>query len=232
MRLSLFLLSAIVASCHAFSQQLQGSPPHCINLKCKVKQSFRDEFLALVKDNQIRTLEDEPDALEYVVGEDVEEPNVFYIHEQFETLEAFAFHRETPHNKNWQKFKTNDPFSEQPVASFYDGTHKATKVPIRDAYCLNVQLCVDPKYREEFLEVIANNARGSIEEEPLCLQYVWGEDCAIPNTFHFHEQYVGSEDGKEGFVAHSKTKHFEAWENFVTKDPFTKPPVVQFYKTL
>lgn len=222
------LVLVLVAFCDAFSQL---TPPYCVNVRCKVKESRRDDFLTLIKDNQARTLEDEPEALQYVAGEDVEEPNVFYIHEEFLTPQGFVFHRGTSHNANWQKFKATDPFEEAPVTNFYNGTHTPAAVPIRDAYCLNVQLCIDPKFRNEFLNVITNNARGS-NQEPLCLQYAWGEDCSEPNTFHFHEQYTGSEGGKEGFLAHTKMEHFDVWEKFASQDPFTKPPLVYFYKTI
>jgi quinol monooxygenase YgiN len=196
-----------------------------------VKESRRHDFLSLIQENQIRTLKDEPEALQYVIGEDVEEPNVFYIHEQFLTSQSFVVHRNTPHNAKWQTFKASDPFEKDPVTNFYNGTHQPAIVPIRDAYCLNVQLCIDPKFRDDFLSVIANNAQGS-NQEPLCLQYVWGEDCSEPNTFHFHEQYTGSEDGKEGFLMHTKMEHFYLWEKFASQNPFTKPPLVYFYKTL
>lgn len=211
----LLLLPALLAACAAFSAQTP--PPFCVNLKCKVKGSRRNDFMEVIKNNQIQTLKDEPDALQFIVGEDAEKANAFYIHKQFKSAEAFAFHRNTPHGANWQKFKASDPFEEDPIANFYDGTHPASEVPIRDAYCLNVQLCISPEYRDEFLKVIANNARASNEEEKLCLQYVWGEDCSEANTFHFHEQYTGGEEGKEGFLAHTKTEHFGLWEQFAPK---------------
>lgn len=224
--LLLFLAtSTILTGADAFSV----SPPFCINLKCKVQPNRRDEFLALVQDNQRLTLKEEPQALQYVIGEDTSETDTFYIHEEFSSHEGFLEHKETTYNANWQAFRATNPFLEDPTINFYEGTHHdAMKIPVRDAFCLDVQLCIEPSVREEFLSVIQNNARGSNEEEPLCLQYKWGEDTTSPNTFHFHEEYVG----KEGFDVHAAAPHFQEWEAFAATNPFTKPPVVNFYKTV
>lgn len=223
-----------MSSNHAFSLSMTAQPPYCVNLKCTVKPSRRTEFMSLIAENQRLALQNEPDALQYTFGEDVTDPNTFFIHEQFTSEEGFAAHRHTPHNENWQTYRSSNPFREggEPAVSFYYGTHEPKKVPVRDAYCLNVQLCIDPKVRDEFLKVIEENARGSNQDEPLCLQYIWGEDVNESNTFHFHEEYSGKDDGKEGFFAHAATEHFANWESFAAKDPFTKPLVVSFYKTL
>ena len=221
------------------SNNNNNNHPYCINLKCQVKASRRNDFLTLIRDNQKQTLRHEPEALQYTVGEDVDTPNVFYIHEQFVSKDAFACHRETPHNAAWQAFRKTKPFEVDPIVNFYYGTHPVPAVipvPIvrDDAYCLNVQLCIQPTVRKEFLQVIANNAAGSNskDKEPLCLQYCWGEDETEPNTFHFHEQYTGADGGKEGFEAHAATEHFAAWEAFAATEPFTKPPIVSFFRTI
>jgi quinol monooxygenase YgiN len=176
---------------------------------------------------------EEPEALQYTVGEDIDIPNVFYIHEQFRSPEGFAYHKTTPHNAEWQQFRIESkPFESNPVVHFYHGTHAPERVPVRDAFCLNVQLSIRPEMREEFLKVIENNFRGSNQDEPLCLQYIYGEDKDTPNVFHFHEQYTGNDGGKEGFDAHAATDHFAKWEQFASQDPFFKPPIVQFFRTI
>jgi quinol monooxygenase YgiN len=228
-----------VGRTQAFSLSMRSSSsgphPYCVNFKCKVQVSRRDDFISLVRKNQRLTLDEEPEALQYIVGEDTEEENVFYIHEQFTSSEGFAAHRDTQRNAAWQEFKATNPFEEDggdPTTNFYHGTHSAIKIPVRDAFCLNVQLCIKPDVRDEFLEVIENNARGSNEDEPLCLQYDWGEDTYQPNVFHFHEEYTGADAGKEGFDVHALAPHFTKWEEFAATGPFTKPPVVSFYRTL
>jgi quinol monooxygenase YgiN len=223
-----FLFSCIKTSVGAFSSVPFTKQPYCINLSCKVQPDRRDDFVHLIKGNQRLTLQDEPEALQYVVGQDVQDETRFYIHEQFTSEQAFFYHKTTPHNANWKAFCATNPFIDSPTVSLYHGTHAPVSVPVRDAYCVDVTLCIDERVRKEFLKVIQNNARGSNDEEELCLQYVWGEDTTIPNVFHFHEEYLG----KQGFDAHATAPHFQEWETFAATDPFTKPPVVNFYKTL
>ena len=89
---------------------------------------------------------------------------------------------------------------------------------------LNVILRIKPEVRNEFLDVILNNQRGTLDKdlEPLALEYTFGEDNDEPNTFHFHEKYIG----EEGIVAHNKAPHFLVWEEFASTNPFTSPPEV------
>ena len=47
-------------------------------------------------------------------------------------------------------------------------------------YCLNVALYVKPERREEFIETIAANQRGTLTTEPLAVTYLWGEDEETP----------------------------------------------------
>lgn len=92
---------------------------------------------------------------------------------------------------------------------------------------LNVILRIKPEARDEFLEVILNNQRGTMDKElePLALEYTFGEDADEPNTFHFHEKYIG----EEGIEIHNAAPHFLAWEEFAESDPFTAPPEVYKY---
>jgi len=93
---------------------------------------------------------------------------------------------------------------------------------------LNVILRVKPEVRDPFLKVILNNQKGTLnkELEPLALEYNFGEDSSEPNTFHFHEKYLG----EEGVAAHNAAPHFLEWEEFAQTNPFTAPPEV--YKFL
>ena len=95
-----------------------------------------------------------------------------------------------------------------------------------------MELNIKPEVRDEFMYVILNNQKGTEKAEPLCLQYHFGESIDTPNTFYFHEQYMGEDKGKEGFVAHSKSPHFAKWEQFVATSPFTKDPTIHFHRTL
>lgn len=93
------------------------------------------------------------------------------------------------------------------------------------AYSLNVRIRVKPERRTEFLECIRANQQGTLSTEPLALEYLFGEDETVKNTFHFHEQYRG----REGFEAHTGSPHFAAWRAFADTDPFTEPPEAVFF---
>jgi autoinducer 2-degrading protein len=211
------------------------SGPFALNAKLSVKPEHRDEFLKAVQYDGVQTVATEPGALQFVLGEDTETENTFYLHEQYQSKEGLDLHGTTEHYAKWTQFEeSSDPWADgtKPLLEFYTTTHEARKVPIRAAFCLNVRLCIKPEVRDEFLKVIENNAKGSNQDEPLCLQYDWGESSTEANTFHFHEEYTGENAGKEGFEAHTKAPHFLAWEEFAGTDPFTSPPVVSFYKSI
>ena len=69
-------------------------------------------------------------------------------------------------------------------------------------YCLHVRLQVRAERRDEFLECIQANQRGTLTTEPLALAYLFGEDETSTNTFHFFEAYKG----RAGFEAHTQTQ--------------------------
>ncbi len=205
-----------------------------INTQFDVKPECRGQFVRLMKMNGLSTLQNEMGALQFVMGQDTEKADRFHVHEQYESKDSYQQHQKTDHAVPMlEYFKTGVLFKD-PVAETFLGTHAPIKVPTRPAFCLNVKLCINPDVREEFLSVINNNQMGS-RKEPLCLQYDFGESDVEPNTFHFHEQYTGSDDGKEGFESHASTQHFAAWEVFASgtaTTQFTSPPVVSFYKSM
>ena len=222
---------------------------YAVNLKLTIKDSRRNDFLTLIQQNQQKTLSLEPAALQYVVGEDIKNKNTFYLHEEFIGEDGFDQHRTMPHNADWAAFKDSNPFTEDgnPTLDFYyvdskyDDVQKEkeelSKVPIQPAYCVHVELYIKPELRDQFIDVIHNNQRGSYDKqlEPLCLQYSFGESTATECKFVFHEQYTDTNGGNDddGFVAHTKSPHFKVWEDFVEEyDPFTRPPVVDFFKTI
>lgn len=210
---------------------LMFTGPVALNVKISVKPERRAEFLHVITNDAQQTVAVEPGALQFALGEDAEDEHIFYFHEQYQTTDDFEFHKTTPHFKEWNDFCATDPFVTPPVVKLFQCTHEAVKVPPRPAFCLNVELCIQPERREEFLTVILNNQKGSRGDEPLCLQYDFGESLEKPNHFYFHEQYTGAQDGKEGFEAHQAAPHFAAWEDFAATNPFTKDPVVAFFRT-
>jgi len=122
----------------------------------------------------------------------------------------------------------------------YDGPHSSGQTiaetssaakeeeEVVEVVCLNVELCIHPTLRQEFLECIRQNKSGS-DNEPKCLQYTWGENANEENTFHFHERYVG----EDGLSAHNDAPHFKVWEEFAGEgEPFRRTPVVQKFREL
>lgn len=241
--LILILFSVVTLACGLSTLPLHSKLPFGINLRCKVNPERRDEFLKLVKINQERTLKDEPDALQYLVGQDTTDENCFYIHEQFTSAEAFDYHLTTKHNANWKTFKASEPSPFEEYAVFKYNVNGSTGKISSDAvmkqgttFGVHVQLCPQPDVLDEFIRVINNNMKGSNSDiEPLCLQYAYGECLDEKNKFIFHEEYAGEDGGKEGFDFHTKTEHFAKWEEFVQKwddKAFVTPPVVSFFRTI
>jgi autoinducer 2-degrading protein len=225
----LAFVSLFLPGCLAFSQIML---PFALNIQLNVAPERRDEFMKIIKYDGAQTLATEQGALQFVVGEDAETPNRFFLHELYKSKEDYEMHQKTDHFKAFAKFSETDPWVAEPAIVFFEGTHEPVHIPYRPAFCLNVKLCIKKEVREEFLRVIENNQKGS-RKEPLCLQYDYGESSSEPNTFYFHEEYKGANDGKEGFDAHAAAPHFAVWEEFATTaDPFTSPPVVNFFKAL
>ena len=230
MMISFLFICLLSLSYGSYSLGLTAGP-FAINVKVSVKPERRAEFLDAIGKDAAQTLATEPGALQFTLGEDTETKNVFHFHEQYKTLEDIKHHQSMKHFAEYQSFCESDPFTEDPVFHTYQCKHDPIKIAPRPAFCLNVELCVQTDFRDEFLEVIDNNQKGS-RKEPLCLQYDYGESIDEPNSFYFHEEYTGKEEGKEGFDAHSVAPHFQKWEEFAAKDPFTKPPIVNFFKSI
>ncbi len=224
----LFLIihaSAVIGLTAAFSAPSPDPPlpatstrPFGINVAFQVDPTRRDEFI-----NVLTSANLDP-ATQFVFGQDVDDENKFYLHEEFE------YRTDNPNVKTTYfdgavPFLESGAFSKFPVASEFDLAHAGHAERVineKGAICLNVELCVKLEVRDKFLEVIHNNKSGS-DKEPLCTQYSWGEDIYDPLKFHFHEQYIG----EEGLLAHFEGDHFKVWEEFAAGDPFTRPPRVE-----
>lgn len=213
--------------CASLTTTNNNKKPFAVNLKFTVKDDRREDFLSLIRINQRKTLDLETDSLQYVVGEDVDAKNTFYIHEQFTSSAGFAEHRAMHHAADWATFKSTDPFVGTIEMDSYLLDHTTEPCEPRKAFGVQVVLCAKPEVRSDFLKCIAANRAGSMKE-PLCYQYAYGESETTPNRFIFHEEY----QGREGFEAHQKTPHFQDWETFAATDPFTEPPVVNLFESL
>lgn len=201
---------------------LANSPPPVLSLNVAyhLKPERRDEFLEVMKNDL------EPKAMQSVLGQEVDDSNKFYLHQEFNAPEDYNSQTTYKSDLGIDFFET-DPFQRFPAMNDFELCHDghAEKVAnVVGAVCLNVEICIKPEVRDEFLAVMAQNKAGS-DAEPLCMQYSWGESVSILNKFYFHEQYKG----EEGLEAHFEGHHFKVWEGFASKadSPFEKPPIVQ-----
>lgn len=200
---------------------------YSLNVRLRVKADRREEFLSSLRANRDATIGNEPLAVSYIFGEDENELNTFHLHEQYKGEEGFAAHKASEHFQVWKKFMETDPFTEPPEAYKFveHGEPKEIAAPGDPRYCLNVKMGIKPELRDEFLDCINNNRRGTLDTEPLAVAYLFGEEQGKDNVWHFHEQYKG----REGFEAHAKAPHFAVWERFAESNPFTEPPEVVFF---
>jgi len=216
-----------------------ASRPLALNYKVSVLPEKREEWLKQIKEDQTCARRDEEGNLQFSITEDTESPNTFILHEQFADELAFTAHTESPHFKRYDEFcKAAKPFDGEPELYLFspleegaDWVKNKRDIPTT-AFCVTVNLYPKSEVRDEFLQVIKNNKKGTDDTEPLALQYTFGESTTKPNVFHFHEQYSGEEGGKQGFDAHAASAHFADWESFVDTDPFVKPPEVFFSKII
>lgn len=95
----------------------------CLNAELCVKESLRAEFLSLIQNNQRASLSTEPLCRQFVYGESITTPNLFYFHEQYsgeeQGQEGFRAHQATPHFQVWKEFVEQNPFTKAPVADFF-----------------------------------------------------------------------------------------------------------------
>lgn len=206
-----------------------------VNVQFVVKPEQREAFLKHLKDDADQTLATEEGNLQFVVGEDIDAPNTFHLHEQYKTDSDYEYHQTTKHFKAFAQFLQGDesPLAEEPVIVAYKCQHHGatTKIAPRPAFCLNVESCIKPEFREEFVALMKSHQQNSLAE-PLCMQFDYGVSLDDPDVFHQHEEFTGNEQGKEGYEAHQKGAHFDRFMEFNKKDPYIKPQAVRLFKTI
>lgn len=222
-------------------------PGFAINVRFSLKKDRRDDFLAVMKNNIFQTMNNEPNALQFVLGQDVDDDdddNNFYLHEEYKSQKDHAdLHSKTDYYDDCMKsFATAESFTEPHQADEFVLLHDAPSEKIIPSlsslssgiFCVNAQLCVKPEMRNEFLNILANlKHHADQDDEPLCMQFSYGESIHTPNTFHVHEQYIGAHGGLEGFQAHEASSHLEPCRQFIaTHHHFTNPPIMHKYRLL
>ncbi|MFC9553476.1 putative quinol monooxygenase [Rhodococcus sp. NPDC056960] len=68
----------------------------------QVEPDKRDRFLAVIADNALRSVRDEPGCLRFDVVEHAAERNHFFFYEIYRDAEAFAQHKAAPHFADWR----------------------------------------------------------------------------------------------------------------------------------
>lgn len=203
--------------------------PVALNVKFVLKpEANRAAFFAALSVDQEQTLATEPGALQFAIGQDDKDPNTIHLHEQYKSKQDFEYHNTTPHFKDFIQYVTeNDVCAEDILINEYQCQHSPVKYKPREAFCLNVESCIKPEFRQDFLSLMTSHQENS-QNEPQCLQFDWGESPETPNSFYMHEEY----DGIDGYKAHEASSHFAKFMVFNKREPYSKPQVVSFYKTI
>lgn len=216
-----------------FTRIMSTSMPFAVNAAFTVKEDRRDDFIRIISGDQKSSLADEPGCIRFVVGEDKDKKNTFYLHEEYVDEDAFKTHGEMPHFKPWDEFVKSDPWAEDGAIDpgFYFCTHEVgKKEPVRSGFALNAKLAIKADRRDEFLKLIKEDQEKTLSDERGSIQFVVGEDKDKENTFYLFEHYVN----EEAYNEHNEMPHFKPIGDFMKSDPFAEggEPVVGFYNVL
>ena len=78
-------------------------------------------------------------------------------------------------------------------------------------YVIVAPIQIKEGHKDEFIEAMLGDARGSVNDEPGCLRFDVIQDGADPNRIWLYEVYVD----EAAFQAHTKTPHFLKWRDTV-----------------
>lgn len=74
-------------------------------------------------------------------------------------------------------------------------------------FAVIVKIQIKPEHRDDFIEAMLADGRGSVQNEPDCLQFNIVEDHANPNLLHLYEVYTS----EQAFDRHKASPHFQTW---------------------
>ncbi|MBU0961264.1 MAG: antibiotic biosynthesis monooxygenase [Proteobacteria bacterium] len=74
-------------------------------------------------------------------------------------------------------------------------------------FAVIVKVQIKTQHREEFIEAMLADGRGSMQNEPGCLLFNIVEDHADPNLLHLYEVYAS----EQAFDLHKRSPHFQTW---------------------
>jgi S-methylmethionine-dependent homocysteine/selenocysteine methylase/quinol monooxygenase YgiN len=217
-----------------------------LNRKVEFREAFENQIhaSASILSNNDPT---EPTLLQCVLGEDLDHEGRLHCHLKYEfasidqvsvrmNTNAHPLFWNTRPTEEWHHFHFLEAANlQQPlvydawiVAPVSDPTappNPKSIPPGTTTFCLNANLHIHPSHKEELLSLL-EHARSQSIQEPLCVEYNYGESLTNPNTFHVHQQYRGHDGGKEGFDQHAETVHYQQWKQFSSyEDRFTQETV-------
>ncbi|MFC6632657.1 putative quinol monooxygenase [Microbulbifer taiwanensis] len=70
---------------------------YCIFIKVQLKEGAREEYLQVIRQNAVASVRDEPGCHVFDVLEDCEQEQLLYLYEVYDSPEALALHKQTPH---------------------------------------------------------------------------------------------------------------------------------------
>ena len=79
----------------------------------KIKEGFRDKFIAAMFDDAIGSIRDEVGCYRSDILQDADEDNTIHLYEVYEDQEAVEVHRNAPHYLKWRSI-VNDWFDGEP----------------------------------------------------------------------------------------------------------------------
>lgn len=86
-------------------------------------------------------------------------------------------------------------------------------------YVIIAPIKIKDGYKEQFVEAMLDDAKGSVQNEPGCLRFDVIQDAGDPNLIWLYEVYVD----EAAFQVHMQTPHFIKWRDTV-KDWFADRP--------
>ena len=78
-------------------------------------------------------------------------------------------------------------------------------------YVIIAPIQIKDGHKDEFIEALLEDARGSVNDEPGCLRFDVIQDAADANRVWLYEVYVD----EAAFQAHTQAPHFVKWRDTV-----------------
>ncbi len=88
-------------------------------------------------------------------------------------------------------------------------------------YGLIVTINIKPGFKDQFMEALMEDARGSVNNEPGCLRFDVLDDSEEPNRIYLMEEYRD----EPAFQSHTQQAHMTKWRDTV-KDWYATPTQV------